>query len=291
MTLELSTPGDSDRVVRAIDRELDVFGLTHKGLVRAENQDHFLLCSLHKSMRIHGTSLPSSTDLASLGHRLAFLSIVADGVGGSTAGEAASRAAIETIATYVANTMRCYYTADPHEAEEFLGSLRGVAFEAHRAVLARAEAQPELVGMATTLTLAVGIWPSLFLLQVGDSRAYLLRHGELQQLTRDQTVAQDMVDRGVMRASAAHRSPLAHVLSSAIGSETEPQVARIGLEQGDVILLCSDGLIKHVSDEQIRDRLSAMTSARQVAEQLVADALAGGGTDNVTVVVVRQRQP
>ena len=275
---------------RAIDRELDVFGLTDRGLVREENQDHFLLCSLHKSMRVHGTSLPSSADLSSLSHRLAFLSIVADGVGGSIAGEAASRAAIETIATYVTNTMRCYYTADPHEAQEFLSSLRTVAFEAHRAVVERSEAEPRLAGMATTLTLAVGIWPSLFLLQVGDSRAYLLRQGTLRQLTRDQTVAQDMVDRGVMRPSAAHRSPLAHVLSSAIGSETEPQVGRFGLEQGDVILLCSDGLTKHVPDDRIEARLQAMTSAREVCEQLVADAIADGGTDNVTVVVVRQRQ-
>ncbi len=276
-------------VSRAIDRELDVFGLTDRGLVRATNQDHFLLSSLHKSMRVHGTSLPTSAALQSLGHRLAFLAIVADGVGGSSDGEAASRAAIETIASYVATTMRCYYTSDPHESEEFLKALREVAFEANRAVIDRGVVQPELQGMATTLTLAIGIWPSLFLLQVGDSRAYLLRDGVLRQLTKDQTVAQDLVDQGVMRLSAAHRSPLAHVLSSAIGGETEPLVDRIGLEPADVILLCSDGLTKHVSDEAIRDRLQAMTSARQACEGLVADALAGGGSDNVTVVVVRQR--
>jgi protein phosphatase len=220
---------------------------------------------------------------------LAFLAIVADGVGGSTDGEAASRAAIETIAGYVTTTMRCYYTGDPHESDEFLKALREVAFEANRAVIARGVAEPELQGMATTLTLAIGVWPSLFLLQVGDSRAYLLRGGALRQLTKDQTVAQDLVDQGVMRLSAAHRSPLAHVLSSAIGGETEPQVDRIGLEPGDVVLLCSDGLTKHVTDDSIRDRLQAMTSARQVCEDLVAEALAGGGTDNVTVVVVRQR--
>ena len=275
--------------VRAVDRELDAFGLTDRGLVRTENQDHFLLCSLHKSMRVHGTSLPASAELESLGHRLAFLAIVADGVGGSTAGEAASRAAIETIASYVTTTMRCYYTADPHEAEEFLKALREVAFEANRAVIDRTVAQPELRGMATTLTLAIGVWPSLFLLQVGDSRGYLLRGGVLRQLTKDQTVAQGLVDQGVMRPSAAHRSPLAHVLSSAIGGETEPLVDRIGLERGDVVLLCSDGLTKHLPDEVIRERLQRMTSSRQVCEDLVAAALAAGGTDNVTVVVVRQR--
>jgi len=286
----VAATGGGYPVTRAVDRELDVFGLTDRGSVREENQDHFLLCSLHKSMRVHGTSLPTSTDLESLGHRLAFLAIVADGVGGSSAGEAASRAAIETIATYVTTTMRCYYTADPHEAEEFLTALRGVAFEAHRAVVDRGVAEPDLQGMATTLTLAIGVWPSLFLLQVGDSRAYLLRGGALRQLTRDQTVAQDLVDRGVLRPSAAYRSPLAHVLSSAIGGQTEPQVDRIALDPGDVVLLCSDGLTKHVTDDAIRDRLVAMTSARQACQDLVADALAGGGSDNVTVVVVRQRQ-
>lgn len=275
--------------IRAVDRELDAFGLTDRGLVRAENQDHFLLCSLHKSMRVHGTSLPTSAELESLGHRLAFLAIVADGVGGSTAGEAASRAAIETIATYVTTTMRCYYTGDPHEAEEFLTALREVAFQANRAVIERGDAEPELRGMATTLTLAIGVWPSLFLLQVGDSRAYLLRGGVLRQLTKDQTIAQGLVDQGVMRQSAAHRSPFAHVLSSAIGGTTEPQVDRIELEPGDVVLLCSDGLTKHLSDHAIRDRLQSMTSARQVCEDLIAAALADGGSDNVTAVVVRQR--
>jgi protein phosphatase len=112
----------------------------------------------------------------------------------------------------------------------------------------------------------------------------------LRQLTRDQTIAQELVDRGVMRRSAAYRSPLAHVLSSAIGGQTEPQVDRIALEAGDVVLLCSDGLTKHVTDEGIRDRLMTMTSARQVCDALVADAIAGGGSDNITVVVVRQRQ-
>ena len=275
--------------IRAVDRELDAFGLTDRGLVRAENQDHFLLCSLHKSMRVHGTSLPTSAELESLGHRLAFLAIVADGVGGSTAGEAASRAAIETIATYVTTTMRCYYTGDPHEAEEFLTALREVAFQANRAVIERGDAEPELRGMATTLTLAIGVWPLLFLLQVGDSRAYLLRGGVLRQLTKDQTIAQGLVDQGVMRQSAAHRSPFAHVLSSAIGGTTEPQVDRIELEPGDVVLLCSDGLTKHLSDHAIRDRLQSMTSARQVCEDLIAAALADGGSDNVTAVVVRQR--
>jgi len=277
-------------ITRAVDRELDAFGLTDRGSVRPENQDHFLLCSLHKSMRIHGTSLPTWAELESLGHRLAFLAIVADGVGGSNAGEAASRAAIETIAAYVTTTMRCYYTADPHESEEFLSALHAVALEANRAVIDRGAADPELQGMATTLTLALGVWPSLFLLQVGDSRAYLLRGGELRQLTRDQTVAQDLVDQGVLRLSAAHRSPLAHVLSSAIGGEAQPQVARVALEPADVILLCSDGLTKHVPDQAIRDRLASMTSAPQVCQDLVADALAGGGSDNVTVVVIRQRQ-
>jgi protein phosphatase len=269
--------------------ELDAFGLTHQGLVRGDNQDHFLLCSLYKSMRVHGTSLPRPDTLERESHRLAVLGVVADGVGGRSAGEAASRAAIETIATYITHTMRCYYTSDPTEAEAFLTALRQVAFEAHRAVIARAEVQPDLLGMATTLTLGVGVWPSLFVLQVGDSRGYLLRGDRLQQLTKDQTVAQELVDQGLMRQSAAFRSPLAHVLASAIGSQAEPEVERIELERGDVVLLCSDGLTKHVPDERIRDHLVGMTSAEKCCRALVDEALAGGGTDNVTVIVVREK--
>ena len=110
----------------------------------------------------------------------------------------------------------------------------------------------------------------------------------LTQVSRDQTIAQDLVDDGVLTQTAARRSQFANVLSSALGGdEASPVVTHLKSHWHQVGLLCSDGLTKHVSDERIAERLSAMTSSRQVAEQLLQDALDGGGSDNVTIIVGR----
>jgi protein phosphatase len=141
---------------------------------------------------------------------------------------------------------------------------------------------------ATTLTLFLGLWPHAYLLQVGDSRCYVFRDGELTQITRDQTYAQDLVDKGALTQTVASTSRWANVLSSAIGGgEATPVVTRLVRDWGTVVLLCSDGLIKHVPDERIRERLASMTSARQAAEQLLQDALDDGGFDNITIIVGR----
>jgi protein phosphatase len=142
--------------------------------------------------------------------------------------------------------------------------------------------------MATTLTMYIGVWPDYYLLQVGDSRYYVYRDGELTQVTRDQTMAQDLVDQGVFTHTMAQRTPLAHVLSSAIGGQqASPVVTKLMAHRRNVHLLCSDGLTKHVSDERIRERLAGMTSARQACEALLQDALDGGGSDNITLVISR----
>jgi protein phosphatase len=152
----------------------------------------------------------------------------------------------------------------------------------------RALDDPDLDGMATTLTLWIGVWPRAYLLQVGDSRFYVLRDGELTQISRDQTLAQDLIDQGVFTRADAQHSKLANILASAIGGpQAAPIVTRLDQRWGDIGLLCSDGLTKHVPDERIRERLLAMTSARQACEALLADALDAGGTDNISIVVGR----
>ena len=119
-------------------------------------------------------------------------------------------------------------------------------------------------------------------------RCYLYRDAQLTQITRDQTFAQDLVDQGVFTRAVAARSQCSNVLSSALGGQTAtPVVTRLRADWSNVHLLCSDGLTKHVSDERIAERLAAMTSARDVCEQLLQDALEGGGTDNVTIIVGR----
>jgi len=270
------------------DDEVDVFGLTHLGKVRKTNQDNFLICSLHKQMRVHYTSLPEVARLPLCGERLAYLAMVADGVGSGLGGGEASRHTIEVVAQYVTESMHCYYTADATDEQAFSEALQEAAMHCHQSVAEKAEADPERRGMATTLTMLISVWPVTYLLQVGDSRCYILREGTLTQITRDQTMAQELVDQGVLTVSNADNTQWAHVLSSAIGgSQTAPVVTRIDRAWDDVILLCSDGLTKHVSDDRIRERLSTMKSSKQACEDLLQDALDGGGSDNITVLVGR----
>lgn len=269
------------------DEEIDVFGLTHAGSVRSSNQDHFLICSLRRQVQILRTSLPDGTRWPSA-ERLAFLAMVADGVGGSSQGKEASRLAVEGITDYVTQSMKAYYTADASAGQDFAQALEDAAMQVHARVVERAQAEPGGRNMATTLTLFLGMWPKAYLLQIGDSRCYLMRDGVLTQITRDQTMAQELVDQGVLTRADAPRTRWAHVLSSAIGGhQTAPVVTQFESVWNQVILLCSDGLTKHVSDERIGERLRAMTSAKQVCEQLLADALEDGGSDNVTILVGR----
>jgi serine/threonine protein phosphatase PrpC len=142
--------------------------------------------------------------------------------------------------------------------------------------------------MATTLTLYLGHWPRAYLLQVGDSRCYLLRGDELSQISRDQTMAQELIDMGVMDPADTAGTRLEHTLSSSIGGrQTAPVVTRFDLSWDTTVLLCSDGLTRHVSDERICERLREAKTSREACEGLVADALEGGGSDNVTVLVRR----
>ena len=286
-TRDATSPG-----IRPRDDELDMYGLTHPGRVRTENQDQFLLCTVHPQVVVHGTSLPDPNTLALRGQRLATILLVADGVGGSAAGSTASRLATEAVVRYVATSLRSYDKAGSSGEKDFVEALRAAAIAAHEAVLAEATASPDTRDMATTLSLGVVVYPWLYVVQVGDSRCYFFQHGQLQQVTRDQTVAQDLVERGVLTQELARRSPLKHVLSSAIGApEAVPELTRVDVrERGCVILVCSDGLTKHVSDDEIRTCLDTMQSAEQVCRDLVQLALDRGGTDNITLVVGRARK-
>jgi len=272
---------------KPLDEEIDVWGLTHTGHVRPVNEDHFLIASLHKTLDIKLTSIPTDHEFIGADERLAFIAMVADGVGGRSAGEEASRLTLESVARYVTRSMQCYYQSDAH-SEEFVDLLQDAVMRGHEEILAHAARDFGHKGMATTLTLWLGVWPWNFLVQVGDSRYYQYRSGSLTQVSRDQTMAQELVDQGVMTRSVAFASRWANVLSSAIGGQqTAPVVTRMASDWEAVHLLCSDGLTKHVSDEQITERLRTMTSARQVCEQLLQDALDGGGTDNVSIIVGR----
>jgi PPM family protein phosphatase len=279
--------GRTDDPRKPRDDEVDAYGLTHMGKVRKTNQDHFLLASIHKRIQLHLTSLSDQERLPFGDERLGIIGMVADGVGGGEGGEKASAATLEIATQYLVGSTDCFFRADASE-QDFTQALQDAAMRCHATVVERAKSVPNVRSMATTLTLGIWVWPWYYILQVGDSRYYLYRDGRLTQVSRDQTIAQDLVDQGVFSRATGQRSRFANVLSSAIGGEhTEPVVTRLRSDWHSVHLLCSDGLPKHVPDERIAERLAAMTSSKEVCEQLLQDALDGGGTDNITIIVGR----
>lgn len=269
------------------DDEIDTFGLTHPGKVRKVNQDHYLLASVYKRLAVIATSLPE-TDALPTEERVAYLAMVADGVGSGVGGGEASATALQSSLQYVNDSMACFLGRDEENAMETAEALQRAALRSHEAILARRVATGAEGTMATTLTLFLGVWPRYYLMQVGDSRYYQMRDGELTQITRDQTFAESLVEAGALTREAAKSSRLAHVLSSALGAdETLPVVTPLPADWRNIHLLCSDGLTKHVSDERIAEILRGMTSAKQACEQLVQEALDDGGSDNITVIVGR----
>jgi protein phosphatase len=184
--------------------------------------------------------------------------------------------------------MRSYYAVGSDDDQEFFQALQEGALQCHADLVRRGEDDPTYRGMATTLTLYLGHWPRAYLLQVGDSRCYLLRGKELTQITRDQTMAQELIDLGVLTRADATGTRVEHTLARSIGGRpTAPVVTGFGRDWDTGVLRCSGGLTRPVPDVRSRERLLAMTSARQVCEDLVQDALEGGGSDNITVVVRR----
>jgi protein phosphatase len=285
-----ATPITTERAGRPGDDELDLFGLTHTGKVRKENQDQFLVCTVHPQVVVHGTSLPEAGALPLRGTRLATLLVIADGVGGSSGGSEAARVATEAITGYVSSTLRCYHAAGPSATEEeFLGALKEAALEAHAAVKSQSARSGGSGKMATTLTMAIIVWPWMYVVQIGDSRAYFCVNGRLQQVTRDQTIAQELVDQGIMPSDRLAVSPFRHVLSSAIGADLAvPVVTRVDVrERGSLLVMCSDGLTKHVSNEELEKMCLGVTSSEKLVHDLLNLALERGGTDNITIIAAR----
>lgn len=286
------TYGLDDWAEEAIPRQadIDVWGMSHVGRVRRENQDHFLVASLHKLLQVHQTSLPEDHPALLKSGSRGYLFLVADGVGGAPGGREASDLALRSIAHYVTNVVDLCRRGVVEKEDFFLDELRTAVEKSHETVRAEGERAADATGMATTLTMVTVMWPRAFIVHVGDSRVYRLRDGALERLTKDQTMAQAMVDAGAITAERAANSGLSNVLTSAVGgSEVSPEVHVVDCRWQDMMLLCTDGLTRHVSDNEIEAVLLEQPSAEAIAERLVDLALERGGTDNITVVVGRLR--
>jgi protein phosphatase len=201
-------------------------------------------------------------------------------MGGAAAGEVAARLAAESI-------KHVLVAAGPAVSAHPTESLECAVDDANRAILNEAQAHPEERGMGTTCTAAIVLPDRLCISQVGDSRAYLLRGGTLQALTRDQSLATQLVDSGALQPDQASTFPYRHVLVQALGTRStiSPVTTETPLQTGDRILLCSDGLHGPVGEDGIAAILAAVRDVDQATHQLIEAALAAGGPDNVTVVV------
>jgi serine/threonine protein phosphatase PrpC len=261
------------------------------GRVRAHNQDHYLVATLRRTLEIESSNIPVQTAENFARGARALLLLVADGVGGGAGGEEASTQALDTIIRYVTGSSRFFDRPDDQVLEDFRTDMTFAVQWSHAALRERTtDVDPELAGMASTLTMALVTWPRAFVSQIGDSRCYHLRDTELRRITTDQTMARQLIDQGLLSEEAAERSPLGHVLSQAIGHhepDVWPVISELELHTGDLLLLCTDGLMKHVPDDRIAELLSTATTAGEAASALVGAALEAGGSDNVTVLAAR----
>ncbi len=205
------------------------------------------------------------------------LFIVADGMGGHRAGQVASSAAVEEF-------LRC---ERENRGLDPLRRLRGCLQAANRAVMKMADEDPGLRGMGTTFTVLL-LEEGAYLGHVGDSRAYLLRGGALNPLTRDHSLVEKMVREGFLTPREARQHPRRNVILRALGltANLAADLVRVDVRPGDRILLCTDGLTTHLEDEELAALLQAEDDPEACARMLVEEANAKGGEDNVTVILV-----
>jgi serine/threonine protein phosphatase PrpC len=222
-----------------------------------------------------------------LGGRADGLFIVADGMGGHAGGEIASRIAVDTVPAVVGEELA--RLNGQLTTETLADSLRVGLSAANEAVYKQARANPELRGMGTTCVAALAREGAVAVGNVGDSRAYLLRGGRLRQITDDHSLVQEHVRAGEMTAEEARESRYKNVITRGIGlaSRVEPDVDVLEMEEGDTLLLCSDGLSGMVPDQDIESVLASEADPQTACDRLVDLANANGGADNVTAIVVR----
>lgn len=256
---------------------------THRGNVRPKNEDHFAVIERCRSTRLllsnlepDGTSLPDDMNWGM---------VVADGIGGARSGDLASRLAVRTMLDLSLHATSWVMKLTDLEAQQIRERVKAYVDRIQSTLLEYGQAEPALAGMGTTWTSAHFMPPHAVIVHLGDSRAYLFRDGELEQITRDETMAQAFIDTGMEPESV---KKFGHVLLNSFGGDSEQvssQIYQVPFEAGDQLLLCSDGLSDMVSDEEIAAELRRHQEPQAACDALITLALANGGRDNVTVVL------
>jgi PPM family protein phosphatase len=284
---------ERDNEVPSAQVYVDVAALTHRGKVRQNNEDQFLVGRTERDLEVLLTSLDRD-HISRHSRETGYGMIVADGMGGEEGGEVASRLAIETLLELIIKTPDWLMRIDDELAEELIRRSTDRYRKVDATIRDEAQSNPSLARMGTTLTVAVSLASDLFVIHVGDSRAYLLRKGQLRQLTRDQTFVQSLLDAGILTHQEAATHKMRHVLTQALGQHAgtlKIEVQRLKLEDGDCLLLCTDGLTEMVPDHEISAVLTSSGKAEQHCRALLDKALDAGGKDNITVVVARYSLP
>jgi serine/threonine protein phosphatase PrpC len=267
-----------------------VAGQTDRGRQRTENQDDFLVADLTVPpaeggllLRPEDHTLVVEPGRVSVGPRGALL-VVADGMGGGAAGGLASRLAT----LWIYQELIAAWTSERGvSAERFAACIRFALERANGRIFQQSMDNPDFRGMGTTATVAGVLEDTLYLAQVGDSRAYLVREGVTTQLTRDQSMVQAMIEAGTLTEEEAERSSRRNVILQALGPKADIKVDLTFqvLRRGDVLVLCSDGLSRQVRREEIASAILPVADLPAACDTLVGMANERGGPDNITVVV------
>jgi protein phosphatase len=272
---------------------VDVAAVSDRGLVREENEDHYLVVRIRRSMERLLTNL-LETQVSARADEVGYGFVVADGMGGPTGGEVASQMAISTLVNLALHEPDWVFGISPEDTKRRVERMAKRWELVQAAIRVRGDQEPALGQMGTTMISAVSLGTRLAVGHIGDSRIYVFRRGKLLQLTRDHTLVQMMVDLGEMTPEEAATDPRRNILLgslSAAGDAYHGDFQQRTLANGDQLLLCTDGLTDMVDNETIGSVLSRATSADEACQLLLTMALKGGGKDNVTIVLARYRIP
>jgi PPM family protein phosphatase len=273
--------------------QIDVSGVTHPGHLRENNEDQFYIARLSRALETVQTSLPADA-VPDRAEEVNYAMVVADGMGGHAAGEVASRLAISGLVALALEIPNWILRLDSQSGPELERRARESVQQIGAMMFKEGRDHEELHGMGSTLTIARSLGRELLVVHVGDSRAYLLRSSQLHRLTKDHTYAQMLVDCGKLAACDVAESRVRHILTNALGgssSTVDVDVDLLRLENGDRVLLCSDGLTDLVDDDTITTALAEAPSAKDACDRLLQLALDRGGRDNITVIVAGYTLP
>jgi protein phosphatase len=263
------------------------------GRVRPRNEDHYMIARVRRTLNVLAHNLPRE-ELPDFVGEDAYAMVVADGMGGMNAGDVASMLAISTGVKLAQKSVKWGFKINEKEARELLSRMSCYFREIDRKITRKSETDRRLFGMGTTMTLAYSVGIHFFLIHVGDSRAYLFRQGQLQQLTRDHTIAQALADAGEIAQRDVRKHTRRNTLTNYLGGhdgKVKADVRWLQLEHGDRVVLCSDGLSDMVEDIAIAGCLVDNPEPDAAAIGLTQMALRNGGKDNITVVVAQYAIP